>query len=503
MTGKSLRGPGIKPGSLNISMLLVALVYAATIAISLDKCYFWDNVQFTSKEAHWYYSNNFTSLLLPGFSEGLEMFGSGCHPPLPGIMTALLWKVLGQHIWVSHLFTAFWAALLIYSTGRLLKITLPQESAGFVLPVLLLDSTILSQIFIASPDLMLLASFITAVVAVFERKRWLLTMALIFLVLINGRGAATSGIVLILYLVHQVIADKRRFTLKLFISALLPFIPAFTLAGFYYILYITRYGWIFNDPASPWYSGWQKPEGLLQILKNIAAFCLRLGENGRFIIYLTGIYLLTASARKKLKRVFSSTDLSLALLFGMLFLFFFYFVLTTTAAMTSRYYMGMFLILGVLIFRSLAVILPVRKIKIIAVASLVFLLTGNLWMYPDKISKAWDATLAHLPYYELRHECFDYIKNNNINFAQVSGGFCFMGNQRYVDLEDRDLRISEGTENRYYIYSNISNPGDKLIDDLKDSSKWSSIRTFRKGFLTVSLYENRLYALPGEDTAIK
>jgi hypothetical protein len=138
-------------------------------------------------------------------------------------------------------------------------------------------------------------------------------------------------------------------------------------------------------------------------------------------------------------------------------------------------------------------IISIRKIKIISIVAIVFLISGNLWTYPDNISKAWDATLGHLPYYELRKECLDYLENNNYDISKVSGGFCFNGNERYKDLKDRDLRISDRTENEFFIYSNISNLDDNFITELTDSGKWSEIQTFRKGFVFVSIYKNRTF----------
>jgi hypothetical protein len=488
-----------KPGEGHLFILLVVLIYTIIIVKSVNCCYFWDNVQQTSKEAYWYYDNNFSSFLPPGFSEGSEIVGTGCHPPLMGIMTAFLWKIFGKYLWVSHIFIAFWAFCLVYNTFRLLKHLVQMEIVCYLLPVLLLDSTILSQISIASPDIILLASLILSIRAVLENRRFLLTVSSIFLVLINGRGAVTGGIFFIFYIIYQKAVERKNISAGMIFNSLIPFLPAFLLAGFYYIYYIINNGWFFNNPDSPWAGAGQRPEGFLGILKNIAAFCLRLGENGRFIIYIMGIVALTVLIkRRKLKATMSGLNLSLAWLFFLLLMFFLYFVVTTTSAMTSRYYMGMFFVFNILIFRLLPGIISINKIKIISVVAVVFLLTGNLWMYPDKISKAWDATLAHMPYYELRAECLDYLENNNFDFTRVSGGFCFKGNQKYIDLNDRDLNISEGTDNQFFIYSNISNPDDSLINELTYSGKWNRIKTFRKGFVFVSIYENRYFIDSGK-----
>src|ERR1035437_2270255 len=97
---------------------IVSIYFILTI-ISANSCYFWDNIQQISKEAHWYYLTDFKSLLMPAFNTGSEIVGTGYHPPLMGIMTAALWKVFGYELWVSHVFVFLWALILIYNVWKL------------------------------------------------------------------------------------------------------------------------------------------------------------------------------------------------------------------------------------------------------------------------------------------------------------------------------------------------------------------------------------------------
>src|SRR5690554_1676452 len=96
----------------------VLLVYLGLVISHLNGVYFWDNVQQTSREAHWFYQHQFSSFWLPGFSDGEEITGTAYHFPLIGMMTAGLWMVLGQHLWVSHVFIGFWSVLLVLFTHR-------------------------------------------------------------------------------------------------------------------------------------------------------------------------------------------------------------------------------------------------------------------------------------------------------------------------------------------------------------------------------------------------
>jgi hypothetical protein len=95
----------------------------------------------------------------------------------------------------------------------------------------------------------------------------------------------------------------------------------------------------------------------------------------------------------------------------------------------------------------------------------VVLITGNFWIYPDKIAQGWDATLAHLPYYELQKQAIDYLDNNNIELDKVETFFPSHGTIDAFQLNN-DNRIIDGYEGRreYVIYSNINNIADKEYD---------------------------------------
>ncbi|MEK7253678.1 MAG: hypothetical protein AAB316_02970, partial [Bacteroidota bacterium] len=57
--------------------------------------FFWDTIQLASKHAHFFYDTDFQSLILP------ENIDSG-HPPAFGMYLALVWKIFGKTLTVSH-----------------------------------------------------------------------------------------------------------------------------------------------------------------------------------------------------------------------------------------------------------------------------------------------------------------------------------------------------------------------------------------------------------------
>ena len=81
-----------------IFFLISVIAYSLLTFICMNNGYFWDNIQQISKEAHWFYFTDFSSLLMPAQNSGAEIIATGYHPPLMGIMTAVLWKIFGYKI---------------------------------------------------------------------------------------------------------------------------------------------------------------------------------------------------------------------------------------------------------------------------------------------------------------------------------------------------------------------------------------------------------------------
>ena len=71
-----------------IFQFLVVIVYAMLTAICINHCYFWDNIQQISKEAHWFYLTDFHQLLMPSQNSGSEIVATTAEAdigPIPSI----------------------------------------------------------------------------------------------------------------------------------------------------------------------------------------------------------------------------------------------------------------------------------------------------------------------------------------------------------------------------------------------------------------------------------
>ncbi len=465
--------------------IIIGVIYIGVAIVSRNYSYFWDNIQYSSITADWYYTNNFSQILLPFFSGETKIVGAGGFSFM-GFTTALLWVVFGKQLWVSHIYILIWALVLIYQTFNLLKTVLPSDLKNYALLVLLLESSVLSQLAVASIDIVLITLFVLAVRAVMENKIWVLAITMTILVNLSGRGMIAGVGIVLFFICFFYLRNNESFTINLLIKRILPFTPGFVI---YSLLFINIQ--MFNsDTESPWVETWAKPGSILEMLKNMAAFILRMTENGRFFVWGALIVtLIRAVKQKTLKTLIGDTDKPFVLVLVFFAVIYFYFAVSTKMIISTRYYLVIFFIATILLYRLAENIFSKGIIRKITIVALFLQISGHFWVYPEKVSQSWDATLAHIPFYELRKECLNFIEEKGIKYSDISAGFCFAGNQKNIDLISRDRTISNNSNNKYFIYSNISNLADEQIDELNNTEKWKVLKTFRKGYIFVSLLQ--------------
>ena len=466
-------------------LILVGLIYALLTIISLNNCYFWDNIQQISKEAHWFYLTDFRSFLMPAPNSGSEMVATGYHPPLMGVMTAFLWKIFGYKLWVSHAFVLFWSAFLIYNVWKLIHLLFAEKFAGWVLLIVLLEPTILTQFSIASPDFILFTAFVISLRAVLEHKPKLLAIGVFFLCCINMRGIFVGGILFVVNC-YFVYSTDNKFRFHSFFKTTLPYLPTLLLLLAYFSYYFIERGWFFSN--SSYSEHYSLPGGIGRILKHLAEFGLRSIENGRIFMWLLGFYIAFLTFKSKLALLQQAK--AILVFFFLLTGLYLVFIFITQMPFSARYFMPQFFMLTLLVLLGATKFFPNRKIISVFLIVLCFELTGHFWIYPDKIAKSWDCTLAHLPYYGLREECFSFIDQQKLDYNDISAGFCLYGNRQFIELNYAGKQVGNDPNRKYFIYSNISNVEDSLAVALNNPSIWKPIKRFKKGFVFIEIVQN-------------
>jgi hypothetical protein len=280
------------------------------------------------------------------------------------------------------------------------------------------------------------------------------------------------------------------------LKLLFPYFPVFLLLTSYFVYYFSNNDWFFADKNGNYSSHYQLPANAAVIVKQVASLALRLLENGRFVIWLSAAGLIFVIVKNKIK--LSGEEKMLGLFFVLITGLYLLFAFITSMPFSSRYFMIHFFVLSLLVFRLAANHLSAfqwndKKLKNAFIAVLFFIITGHCWIYPEKIAQCWESTLLHTPYYELRKECFDYIDDNQLDYNDLSAGFCLYGNRGYIEMQEEGKIVKAPDLNaRYFIYSNISNLEDEKLDELKKADRWRPIKQFKKGCVFITIYEKKL-----------
>lgn len=115
--------------------------------------------------------------------------------------------------------------------------------------------------------------------------------------------------------------------------------------------------------------------------------------------------------------------------------------------------------------------------------------TGHAWVafYPERLSKPWDTTLAHTPYYDLRRKAESAIDQMGIPRSDIATGFCLNCPAEMAYLDDSHQGFTGGADAHYYLLSNLCNEEDATLDAIADRGE--PIMTWRSGLIYLTLYK--------------
>ncbi len=449
-----------------------------------DHVFFWDTVQLGSKHAHWYDDHGFRSLLLP------EEFDSG-HPPTFGIYLALLWQWFGKSLMVSHLAMLPFLLGIVFFLWKIGTHLTERRFAPFLLLLAFADPTLAAQALLVSPDVVLVCFFLMGLYGVLTQHNTLKVLAALGLAMISMRGMM---VVVVLFLFDWLACRESKPVLnfKVIFQKTLPYVPAGLFGLAFLIWHYRQAGWIGYHADSPWTPSFERVD-LAGFAKNIAILGWRLLDFGRIFIWLIISAILFVKWRnKQLQSLWQDQRVrQLTWLLGIALLVLTPSLLLHKGLSAHRYLLPVFLMLTSMAFVLIFKHLQHKKLRLLAFGvAFTGLLTGNFWIYPDKIAQGWDATLAHLPYYELRAKMLDYIQSEHIPLDSIGTAFPEIGSITYRDLSDRTEGFAAKNlpQQSYILYSNVMNDfTDAEIDSLREH--WTLERQFRKWGVRVELYK--------------
>lgn len=469
---------------------LTLLFFAGLTYLCRHHVFFWDTVQFAGKHGLWFYEQDFQTWLLP------PEIDSG-HPPVFGWYLAMVWKIFGQSLAVSH-----WAMFpflfgIVWQLYRLGHHVLRNVAPYWIILIPLADPVFLGQSMLVSPDIALCFFFLLAVRAYWQKKTWWGLWAYLGLSLISMRGMMVVSAFALLE-AWRWARDMRRHAQFLSPSWLPVFLPAGLFSLIFMIIHYHTYGWIGYHPDSPWAPSFIRVD-LRGLGRNMVILLWRWLDLGRIVLWITLVFLLIVdriktgrTVRSYYLRVKTSSLTDFFLLLFFLVLLLSYSFLTYSGLQAHRYLLPVFLLFSIIVVLVIDRLPRKGLRRPLMLIVLVGLLSGNFWKYPDQTAQGWDSTMAHWPYYELRQAMLTYLQEEDIDLETVGTAFPEIGALKWRDLSGRTdgFKAKDLSKDRYILYSNVMNDfSDAECAILEEN--WIAVRRLEKWPVKMILYERK------------
>lgn len=442
--------------------------------LTQDHVFFWDTVQLSAKQAYWFYNNGLGSFLLP------PDLDSG-HPPLMGWYLALCWVVFGKSLMVSH-WAMFPVILAInYGLYRVIRLLHPTKDwSVWLMLIFWFDPVLAGQLALVSPDLLLVAGFLTALLGILKSQRAYLIGGILLLSLISMRGMMTA---LALFVYDWSLGA--RFRPKEGFRKLLSYLPGFAGALIFLAWHYLRKGWIGYHPDSPWAPSFELIVDPGMFIRNTVILTWRLLDFGRIFFWLALFWLIWQKRKRPDLLKLFALPLILALVF--------FPVMVLYAHLSAhRYLLPFFLALSLSSLQLLQGSLDLAVAKKIKILIIIGLVTGNCWVYPATVAQGWDSTLAHIPYYRNSKVVLDFMEAQGIAPDSTGTAFPEIGPRKYRDLSDEDAgMVGKNLSGQSLVfYSNVMNDfSDAELEELQ--ANWIPVKTSGKWPVRVILYEKK------------
>lgn len=354
-----------------VCLLLIVLFLKLPV---LDMPYYWDALTVTIPNSVWVLEHNFYPIPLRYDT---------AHPPLLYLALALLYRILGIHLWVSHLLIIFFGFLGVYFT-YLLGLELGGNIIGFCAALLLLFSpTYFAQSGIINFDIPLTALTVATIYfAIKNNLSWCLVSG-ICLVLIKEPG----GIVIFPILIYSWITNHNEKPSRRIRTILLYSIPLFVSLGWF----------LFHYYETGWFYVFQHLDvGLSTIWGNINRIEIVFYDDFKFIFSLAIFFSILFRLFKR-KTYFDLKYVPIVLTF---FLYILSFLIIKEGAFIYRYMLPtlpLFFILGA---KSLSDLLGGNKSMLTAATITIMFLFTTKW-YGDRTTSEGSLLESNMEYLDV------------------------------------------------------------------------------------------------------
>lgn len=463
------------PLTISIILGLIALL------VSYEYGMFWDNVLFASKMGNHLYENGIFDWTIP------DNFDPG-HPPFLAFLLAVAWKLFGHSLWVSHLTMLPFITGTVYQLYHFTNYYVKNKSIAYLgLLLILVDPTLMTSFVLVNPETIIVFFFFLTINGILYQKNNWKFIGLFLLSIITFRSMMLFAGLLLFDILNDSIIQKKKIK-ELINFRMLGFYSVAALPGIIFVIWrLLIKGWLQTHSESPWASLW-KFASIKEFFYNVIFLIWRYLDFGRIFIFLF-LIITFLSLRKRILQNKSIQQLLLLAICSVLFIIIT--VLLSTNAFGHRYFIVSYICVILVGFLTL---LELKKYKnTLFVFLLIGLITGNLWIYPEKISQGWDATLAHTPYHQLRKEAIQFLEIEEIDFKQVGTFFPNYNTIDEIDLTGDYRSFAHFNKvNKYVFYSNVYNLSDKEYRILEKN--YQEIKRFARFGVFVSILGNNTFS---------
>lgn len=454
---------------------VVLVLFLVLKFFTLDNCFFWDNVAGYSMPASYLLEHGLFSFVYP--------VNYVSEPPLAHMYLAVLWTLLGKNLLVAHLSVTLFSVGVIWQVWRLCE-KLNTKYTSYIFLLAVLEPTLSTQLILISPDVILCFFALLSINLLLENKRGWLAVSACCLGLVSIRGFVVCAGLGLGYLVVAKVIEKKSFK-EAFVYVFPSFIPVLLALGAWFLYRKLETGYFLYQPGFE-YQEHRELASLSHIIKNIASLAIRMLDSGRIIVWL---FLLVAIIKMGIKNFIAFVVHSrLSIIYLSVLFTLFLVTIPVTNPFGDRYFIVLYILLALITAQLLSKVYEARKIRIVFVGMLLVLVSGNFWVYSEKMSKAWDSVLCHLPCYSLRQEMITYLEDQHIDVNDVSASFPL--NAPFADLDinedKRQFTPVDWDKSRYIIYSNLYNWDDESINAIH--SKWKLQKELKSGLIFLRLY---------------
>lgn len=401
--------------------------------------------------------------------------------PFYGFYMALWWTIFGKSLAVSHFAMLPVLAGIIWEYFMIAKKIIPVKWIPFALLLLVIEPTLGTQSILMGHDLFLLYFFMLSFRATLYERRTLYAFGILLLAFHNVKGVPFAFVLALFYFLDRIFFEKRELKFFDYIIHLIPVLAW----GVWMIYHKKITGWYILTPVGDYGSGLHTD---LSFFKRIILSLWQIADFGRIFLVLPvfSLFFFPQKLEHPLKKIIFACLITVVISVA--------FFSLMDISLCHRYFLPVFLLLGILACAWLANFVRLKWRWLIAVMISFGLITGNFWIYGGGFSNGWDASLKVLPYFQLKNKMDEFIVSSGIPVNEVG--------TKYPLYQDTELAYlnTEGIEYvnmnndladsyKYVLLSNISNLF-TVDEKQKLGSKWKLLKEFSSGQVYIKLFQN-------------